>query len=149
MRPCVHTHAMCGKGDLVEERLYKKLHFTANLNFLLLSLFVYLLDNSSSQFFSYWESAEPVFSSEELSCLPYKKQNKSMTLSFWKGKFNFSVLWGFFIKPFFLWATFSHLGAKNTMKPVAHSYYLSTHMCFWCAGGVKTGYAMLVSATKK
>ena len=31
-----------GKGTSVEEQLYKKLHFTASLNFLFLSLFVYL-----------------------------------------------------------------------------------------------------------
>ena len=76
-------------------------HHTANLNFLFLSLFVYLLKNCSSQFFSNWKSAEPVFCSEELSCLPYKNQNKSLTLSFGEGKFKFAVLWGLFTKPFF------------------------------------------------
>jgi len=85
-------------------------HHTANLNFLFLSLFVYLLKNCSSQFFSNWESAEPVFCSEELSCLPYKNQNKSLTLSFGEGKFKFAVLWGLFIKPFFHWATFTFHG---------------------------------------
>ena len=49
------------KDGSVEERLYKKLHYTANLNFLFLSLFVYLLKNCYSQFFSKWKSAEPVF----------------------------------------------------------------------------------------
>jgi len=51
--------------------------------------------------FSNWESAEPVFCSEELSCLPYKNQNKSLTLSFGEGKFKFAVLWGLFMKLFF------------------------------------------------
>ena len=51
--------------------------------------------------FSYWQSAEAVFSSEELSCLPYKNQNKSKTLSSWEGKFKFALFWGFFIKQFF------------------------------------------------
>ena len=89
------------KGGSVEERLYKKVHSTANLNFLFLSLFFYLLKNCFSQFFSNWKSAEPVFCSEELSCLPYKNQNKSLTLSFGEGKFKFAVLRGLFIKLFF------------------------------------------------
>ena len=96
----------------------RKLHSTANLNFLLLSLFVYLLNNSSSQFFSYWESAVPMFSS-----LPNKNQNKSMTLSSLKGKFKFDVLWGFFIKPFFHWATLNLIFGRNLEFPtiVRHS----------------------------
>ena len=49
----------------------------------------------------------PVFCSEELSCLPYKNHNKSLTLSFREGKFKFAVLWGLFIKSFFHWATFT------------------------------------------
>ena len=73
-----------------------------------LSLIVYLfLKNCSSQFFSNWKSAEPVFCSEELSHLPYKNQNQNLTLSFGEGKFKFAVLWGLFIKSFFHWATFS------------------------------------------
>ena len=79
------------------------------MNFLFLSLFVYLLKNCSSQFFCHWKSAKPVFYSEELSCLPYKNQNKSLTLSFREGKFKFAVLWGLFIKQFFHWAPFSCL----------------------------------------
>ena len=77
----------------MEGWLYKKtLHFTANLNFSFLSHFVYLLKNFSSQFFSNRESAEPVSCSEELSCLPFKNQNKSLTLSFGEGKFKIAVL---------------------------------------------------------
>ena len=76
----------------MEERLHKKLHSSGNLNFLFLSLFVYLLKNCSSQFFSNRKSAEPVFCREELSCLPYKDQNKSITLSFGEGKLKFAVL---------------------------------------------------------
>ena len=33
-----------------------------------------------------------MLSSEELSCLPYKNQNKSLTLSFWEEKFKFAVV---------------------------------------------------------
>ena len=95
----------------MEEQFIKKLHSTANLNFLFLSLFVYLLKNCSSQFFSNW-TAEPVFCSEELSCLPNKNQHKSLTLSFGEGKFKLAVLWGLFIKQFFHWATF-----KKEVKP--------------------------------
>ena len=80
------------KGGSVEERLYKRLHSTANFNFLFLSLFVHLLKNCSFQIFSNWRSAEPVVCSEELSCLLYKNQNKSLTLSFGERKFKFAVL---------------------------------------------------------
>ena len=62
---------------------------TANLNFLFLLLFVYPLKNCSSQFFSNSKSAEPVFCSEELSCLPYKNQNKNPNS---QGKFKFAIL---------------------------------------------------------
>ena len=48
----IHLAVLKSKGGSVEEQLYKKLHSTANLNFLFLSLFVYLLKNCSSQFFS-------------------------------------------------------------------------------------------------
>ena len=63
----LHKFEKLVKGGSVEERLYKKRHSTANLNFLILSLFVYLLKNYSSQFFSNWESSEPVFCSEKRS----------------------------------------------------------------------------------
>ena len=85
----------------------KKLQSTANLNFLFLSVFVYLLKNCSSQFFSNLKSAEPVFCSQELSCLPSKNQNKGLTPSFGEGKFIYAALWDFLIKPFFHWATFT------------------------------------------
>ena len=52
---------------------------------------LYLFKNCLSQFLSYWKLAEPVFCSEELSCLPYKNQNKSLTLSFLLGKIKFAV----------------------------------------------------------
>ena len=48
---CSRNLSRC-KAGLVEERLHKKLHSAAILNFLLRSLFVYLLTNCSSQFFS-------------------------------------------------------------------------------------------------
>ena len=37
-----------------------------------------------------------MFCSEELSCLPYKKQNKSLKLNFAERKFKFAALRGFF-----------------------------------------------------
>mgnify|MGYP001471756417 CR=1 FL=1 len=46
----------------VEERLYKKLYSSSNLDFLFLSLFVKLLKYCP---FSVFQSAEPVFHSEE------------------------------------------------------------------------------------
>ena len=61
-----------------KNRFIEILYSTAHLDFLFLSPLVYLLKNCSSQFFSNWKSAEPVFCSEELSCLPYKNQNKSL-----------------------------------------------------------------------
>ena len=64
---------------------------TANLNFLFLSCCVYLFKTCPSQFLSHWELAEPVFCSEELSCLPYKNQNQSLTFSSLAGKFKFAV----------------------------------------------------------
>ena len=72
-----HVH----KGGLVEETLafspYSKFKFSfpVTLSFSVLSP---------------RELAEPVFSSEELSCLPYKNLNKSLTLSFLSEKFNFA-----------------------------------------------------------
>ena len=75
----------------MEELLCKKISPYSKFEFFFLSLFAYLLKNCSSQFFSNWKSAEPVFCSEELSCLPYKNQNKSITLSFGEGKFKFAV----------------------------------------------------------
>ena len=55
-----------GKGGSVEETINS--HHTANL--------CYLFKKCLSQFLSNWELAEPVFSTEELSCLPYKKPQK-------------------------------------------------------------------------
>ena len=57
------------------------------------ALCLYLFKNGPSQFSSHWESAEPVFCSEELSSLPCKNQNKSLTLSYYVGKFKFAVFW--------------------------------------------------------
>ena len=75
---------------------------TAYLNFLFLSLCVYLFKNCP-QFLSYWESAKPEFCSEELSSLPCRNQNKSLTLSYVVGKFEFVE--NFTIKHFFHRAT--------------------------------------------
>ena len=69
--------------------------------------FCHSLFTWSSQFFSNLKSAEPVFCSQELSCLPSKNQNKGLTPSFGEGKFIYAALWDFLIKPFFHWATFT------------------------------------------
>ena len=71
-----------GKGGSVEETINS--HHTANLC-------DYLFKKCLSQFLSNWELAEPVFSTEELSCLPYKNPNKSLTLSSLARKFKFAV----------------------------------------------------------
>jgi hypothetical protein len=68
------------KGGSVAERLYKKLHSTANLNFCFLLLFVYLLKNCSSQFFSNCKSAELVFCSE---LSPLEKPKEKPKSQFW------------------------------------------------------------------
>ena len=62
-------------------------HHTANLNFLFLPLCVYLFNSCPSQFLSNLESAEPMFCSEELSSLPCKNQNKSLTLIYFGENF--------------------------------------------------------------
>ena len=54
-------------------------------------LCLYLFKSDSSQLSSHWESAEPVFCSEELNSLPCKIQNKSLNLSHFVGKFKFAV----------------------------------------------------------
>ena len=67
-------------------------HHTANLNFLFLSLYVYLFKNYPSQFLSHWELAESVFFCEELSCLPYKNQTKAwLSVLWWE---NSNLLYG-------------------------------------------------------
>jgi hypothetical protein len=88
----MHGHVISNSLKVAQWKngFIKKLRSTENLNFLFLSLFVYLLKNCYSQFFSNWKSAESVFCSEDLSCLPYK--NKSLTLSFGEGKFKLAVL---------------------------------------------------------
>ena len=77
----------------------KKSHQRANLNFLFLTLCAYLFKNCPSQLLSYWEVAQPVFCSEELSCLPYKNQNKSLNLSSLAGKFKFAIYTQGFLPP--------------------------------------------------
>jgi len=84
-----------------KKRLCVCSHHTANLNFLFLSLCIYLFKNFPSQFFSHWKSAEPVFCSEDLSNLHCKNQNKSLPLSYLVGKFKFVVCWEHKHKCFF------------------------------------------------
>ena len=90
-------------------------HHTANLNFLFLSLCVYLFKNCPSQFLSHWDSAEPVFCSEELGSLTYKNQNNSLILSYLVGKFKFAVCWDHINKLFFQWATFNQENFKKEL----------------------------------
>ena len=66
-------------------------HHIENVNFLFLSLFVYLFKYCPSQFLSRWESAEPMFCCEKLTLLPYKNQNKGLTLNSWWENSNFAV----------------------------------------------------------
>ena len=58
-------------------------------------------------FFLVFQLLEVSWASEELSCLPYKNQNKSLTLSFGEGKIQVCYIVRSFIKPFFHWATFN------------------------------------------
>ena len=60
-----------------------------NLNFLFMSLCVYLFKKCPSQFLSNRELVEVVFCNKER--LPYKNQNQSLTLSSLVGKFKFAV----------------------------------------------------------
>ena len=65
------------RGELVKVARWKKLlcinsHHAGNLNFIFLSLCVYCFEKCPSQFLSHWEVAEPVFCSEDLSCLQKK-----------------------------------------------------------------------------
>jgi hypothetical protein len=67
------------KGVFVVETLYNSEDQGKSyekLNFLLLSLCLYLFENYPTQLFSHSESAELVFCSEDLSFLPFKNQNK-------------------------------------------------------------------------
>ena len=75
--------------SMEETIMYK---FSANLNFLFLSLCVYLFKTCPSQFFSHWELAEPVFCCEELSCHPYyTKTNAWFSVLWWE---NSNLLYG-------------------------------------------------------
>ena len=62
----------------MEERLFEKTSVYSKFEF---SFSVTLCLPFKELFFS----AEPVFCSEELSCLPYENQHKSLILSFGKG----------------------------------------------------------------
>ena len=88
-----------------------------NLNFLLLSLCVYLFKNCPSQFLSHWESSEPVFCDEELIFLPYKKHNKSLIFSCGLENSNFVVCWELCIPAFI---PLGHLYLENNLS-----------VCFW------------------
>ena len=71
--------------------------------------------------YSKWKSAEPVFCTEEQSCVPYKNQNKS--LQFWGGKIQICCIVKSFYKavlslghlwniPFFLGHFLTRIGWK-------------------------------------
>ena len=76
------------------------------LYFSFLSLCVNIFKDSPSQFLSHWELAEQVFCSEELSFLPYKNQNKSLTLSSLSGKIKICLMVRIYTKSFFHQPTF-------------------------------------------
>ena len=80
-----------GKGGLVAFLMYKFSVYSKLEFYFPVTLVFYLFKKYPYQFLSNCELAEPVFCSEELSCLPYKNQKKSMTLSFCDGKFKFAV----------------------------------------------------------
>ena len=70
-------------------RWKKHLCINSHLNLLFLSLCVYIFKKCPSQFLIHWE---PVFCSEELSCLPYKNQNqKNLIRSTLAGKLKFAA----------------------------------------------------------
>jgi hypothetical protein len=94
-------------------------HNTANLNFLFLSLCVYLFNKCPSEFLSHWELVEPVSSCEELCCLSNKNQNKSLTLSSLEGKFTFALMVRIYsyTKIFFHRATFTKSGKTISEAP--------------------------------
>ena len=78
------------KGGSVEETLIYNSQHTAKFEF---SFPVTLCLSFCELFLSHWESAEPVFCSEELSFLPYKKQNKSRIFFSGRENSNFAVCW--------------------------------------------------------
>ena len=108
---CIHDYILLPHFNMFlkvtrwKNGVIKKLHSTANLKFILLSLFVYLLNNSSStQFFNYWESAELVWG-YQLSSL--QKPEQKHDSQFLGGKIQIYCIVRFFIKPFFYRANFN------------------------------------------
>ena len=86
VKSLVTVMGIADKDGSVEKWLYIKNFIQQQIWFFFLTLFVYFLKNCSSQSFRNRKSAEPVFCSEELSCLPYKNQSRSLTLSFGEEK---------------------------------------------------------------
>lgn len=74
------------KGGSVEDRLFKKTSPYSKFEFSFPVTLCLPFKELFFSVFSNWESAEQVFWSEELSSLPYKNKNKSLTLSFGGGK---------------------------------------------------------------
>ena len=70
--PCFERFLKGGGKAYVWFSTYKKIQIFFSCHC------IYLFKNCPSQFLSHWESAEPVFCSEELSFLPFKNQNKSL-----------------------------------------------------------------------
>jgi hypothetical protein len=69
----------------MEETFIHKFSPHSIFKFIFLSLCVYIFKKCPSQFFQCFPVRNSVFSvfpSEELSCLPYKNRNKSLTLSY-------------------------------------------------------------------
>ena len=72
-----------------------------------------------------------VFCSEELGRLPWKNQNKSLTLSYLVGKFKFAVCWDHIQKRFFLRATFTWKSPNKHRKTFYYNLYTSL-IIYYC-----------------
>ena len=109
-----------GNAKIIKVPQLKKLlrtnsYHKANLNFLFLSFCVYLFKKCPSQFLSIWELADPVFCSEQLRCLPYKNQNKCLTLSSDR-KVQICCIVITYTKSFFHWATFMFSAQAHNLR---------------------------------
>ena len=118
---------LCVKVAWWKKLLCINSHHVANLKFIFLSLCVYLFKNCPSQFLSQLELAESVFCShKELSCLSCKNKNKSLTLSYFVGKFKFAVCWDHIPNGLFHWATFTSF-SRNDFKNLSNQYKYRTN----------------------
>ena len=101
-------------------------HHTTNLNFIFLLPWVQLFKKCPSQFLIYWELAEPVFCSEELSCLPYKNQNKSLSVLL--QKIQICCMVTIYTQSFFHQPTFNAIFGDRNKKEIDSYQILSTFL---------------------